>query len=221
MRLSIGEILSWLSILAAAAASLYYAPNLPSRIATHFDIEGRPNGWMDKNSALIFGPAMAVGLYILLSVLIYLASSERGELRLDENSAEMMQTIKGLVVFLVAAVHIGILWHAVGVLKEPLSSMIVPISLMFAYIGWAITKAKRNWLMGVRLPWTLVDERAWRVGNLIMGWGLVVCAVLNLTGLFLPKLWFWILTVTLAAAVSLSVVASYIVYRSGPNATAR
>jgi len=220
MRLAVGEILSWLSILAAAAASLYYAPNLPGRIATHFDLEGRPNGWMDKNSALIFGPAMAVGLYILLSVLIYLASSERGELHLDANSAKMMQTIKGLVVFLVAAVHVGILWHAVGVLKNPLPSIIVPISLMFAYIGWAITKAKRNWLMGVRLPWTFVDERAWRVGNLIMGWGLVVCAALNLTGLFLPKLWFWILTITLATAVLLSVVASYVVYRSGPNATA-
>lgn len=218
MKLAIGETLSWLSILAATAASLYYAPNLPGRIATHFDLEGRPNGWMDKNTALIFGPAMAIGLYILLSVLIYLASSERGELRLDENSAKMMQTIKGLVVLLIAAVHIGILWYAVGVLKNTLSSMIAPISLMFAYIGWAITKAKRNWLMGVRLPWTLVDEQAWRVGNLIMGWGLILCAVLNLAGLLLPKLWFWMLTITLATAVLLSVVASYIVYRRGPNA---
>jgi uncharacterized membrane protein len=40
--------------------------DLPARIATHFDIAGRPNGWMSRRFYLEFTLGMAVGLPLFL-----------------------------------------------------------------------------------------------------------------------------------------------------------
>jgi uncharacterized membrane protein len=42
--------------------------HLPERIPTHFDISGNPNGW-GSPAILMFLPAIATGLYLLMTVL--------------------------------------------------------------------------------------------------------------------------------------------------------
>jgi hypothetical protein len=41
---------------------------LPARIASHFDIAGRPNGWMDRRAYLEFTIGMAIGLPLFLII---------------------------------------------------------------------------------------------------------------------------------------------------------
>jgi len=43
---------------------------LPDRVASHFDLSGRPNGWMDKASLLIMFVAMAVAFNALTLLLV-------------------------------------------------------------------------------------------------------------------------------------------------------
>jgi serine/threonine-protein kinase len=38
------------------------SPDLPTRVASHFDGGGQPNGWMSRSSYLIFTAAFGVGL---------------------------------------------------------------------------------------------------------------------------------------------------------------
>ena len=38
------------------------SPDLPSRVASHFDGTGQPNGWMSRSSYLIFTAAFGMGL---------------------------------------------------------------------------------------------------------------------------------------------------------------
>ena len=42
----------------------WFAPRLPDRLATHFGIDGKPNGWMKKRTALRFGPWISLLLGI-------------------------------------------------------------------------------------------------------------------------------------------------------------
>jgi uncharacterized membrane protein len=63
----------WLTIvlvgvtLAVGASTLGTTPQLPARVATHFDWNGNPNGWMDRDTYLIV--ALVVG--VVLPWLIY------------------------------------------------------------------------------------------------------------------------------------------------------
>lgn len=65
--------------IAAVALNAWYWPNLPNRIATHFNIRGRPDGWMDKTNATLLMLALQLGLPWLLvgvgEVIRYLPAS--------------------------------------------------------------------------------------------------------------------------------------------------
>lgn len=51
-----------------AIGALRY-PSLPDRIATHFDVNGVPNGWTDKGPGVFLTPLIALGETILLIAL--------------------------------------------------------------------------------------------------------------------------------------------------------
>lgn len=48
-----GEKLFWLLVLAAALHMFFYYPILPERVASHFDLYGRPNGWTSKGVFIV------------------------------------------------------------------------------------------------------------------------------------------------------------------------
>ena len=64
---------------AALALNAWYWTNLPNRIATHFNVRGRPDGWMDKTKATWLMVALQLGLPWLLvgmgEVIRYLPTS--------------------------------------------------------------------------------------------------------------------------------------------------
>jgi uncharacterized membrane protein len=62
------EVLSLLGILCSCSIIAAYWQRLPRIIPSHFDFEGRVDGFADKEALLIL-PAVSVGLYILLTVL--------------------------------------------------------------------------------------------------------------------------------------------------------
>lgn len=55
---------------------VFSAPQLPNRVATHFDGSGQPNGWMSRSSHLLFTtffgivfPLLVVGIFFILRFL--------------------------------------------------------------------------------------------------------------------------------------------------------
>ena len=59
-------------VLAALTATalglyLYYLPRLPDRLATHFGNNGRPNGWMDRDTFRWFYWIMVLGVPIFFA----------------------------------------------------------------------------------------------------------------------------------------------------------
>jgi uncharacterized membrane protein len=55
-------------VAAQVILSVAYAPRMPERMATHFDLAGRPNGWMARRIALLMGPLIAAAVAVLLAV---------------------------------------------------------------------------------------------------------------------------------------------------------
>lgn len=53
------------------------------------------------------------------------------------------------------------------------------VAIMFLVIGNVLPKSRKNWIAGIRIPWTLNDEENWRVthywtGRLMMIGGIVL-----------------------------------------------
>jgi len=64
-----GRWILGLPFAAMAAQILYYAPRLPERLASHFDIAGNPDGWSSKGAFFaIFAVGMLVVAFVFLGI---------------------------------------------------------------------------------------------------------------------------------------------------------
>lgn len=56
-------------VIFAIILPIFYYPQLPERIASHFNFKGEADGWMNKNSVLIFDLAITLFLALLFGLL--------------------------------------------------------------------------------------------------------------------------------------------------------
>jgi uncharacterized membrane protein len=63
------------------------------------------------------------------------------------------------------------------------------IGLLFLVIGNFMITVKRNFTMGVRFSWTIMDDVVWAKTNRLGGYCFMGSGVLALVGVFLPAPW--------------------------------
>jgi uncharacterized membrane protein len=68
------------------------------------------------------------------------------------------------------------------------------IAVLFALIGVALPKMRKNYMIGIRLPWTLHSEVVWRKTHEFGGKLFLALALVAAIAAFLPGAWaFWLL----------------------------
>lgn len=76
--MTLPKLLIWTLVLFALAQTLFYLPQLPDIMATHFDGAGRPNGWASKTA--FFALYLA---FVAMLLLIFLGGGRLFMLRRD------------------------------------------------------------------------------------------------------------------------------------------
>ncbi len=109
-------LLIWITYDALAGPS-----HLPDRIPTHFDAAGNANGWGSPATLLLL-PILAVGLYLLITVVSMFPASFNYPVRVTAENRERLQ---------------GLTLNMVTWLKTELACL-------FAAIQWAILQAVRS-----------------------------------------------------------------------------
>ena len=88
------------------------------------------------------------------------------------------------------------------------------LGVLFIAVGWMLRKAKRNFFIGIRTPWTLSSDTVWdkthQLGsNLFMASG----ALAIVGGFFGGMTAFWLMFIPLIGSSLFLVVYSYVLYR--------
>ena len=210
MSLKFARIASLLVVAAAAGGSLWARPLLPDApIATHFDLSGQVNGTMPRDVALIFGPAAALVIAMLMLWVIPLIMPKKATL---ERSSEAYGASVVMVVLLFGLVHGGLIAHALHYPFDLMKMILAGTGLLFIVIGNYLPKTRYNYVMGLRDPWTLSSEEVWdKVHRLagplymLLGIGIVADAFL----LPLP-LAFMVMLAAVAAVIVVCLIYSYL-----------
>lgn len=142
-------------------------PSLPPIIPTHFGIDGKPNGFSNKQQIIwiiIFTSLLSAGSYLLIKHLPRFDPKKTSSL-----SSGNMQKIAIAVVALLSAIMISMLYASMhGSLS--FSKLFNPLmGIFFIVAGNLMYNIKPNYFVGIRIPWTLESENNWRATHHMAG----------------------------------------------------
>ena len=200
-------ITSLICLLPMLVGALVYS-RLPEQVATHFDLQGNPDGWSSRAFAVFGLP----GILLAVNLLIPFA------LQADPKHKNMSGALVNIVIWTVPVVSLlcsGLtLGRALG--YDLRIEVVLPVfmGVLFILIGNYLPKTKQSYTMGIKLPWTLASEENWNRTHRLGGFLWVIGGALFILMSFIG----WSLAaflIILALMVLAPMVYSYLLYRKG------
>ncbi len=197
-------------VAAAFASGAFFYPQLPDKIASHWNASGEVDGYMNKFWGVFILPVIMLVLFVMYWVIPKIDPLKR-------NIELFRKYYNGfwifLFVFLLYVFGLQTSWN-LG-LRFNFSTAIVPAVAMLWYaVGIIIGKAKRNWFIGIRTPWTLSSDVVWEKTHKLGSKLFKIAAFISLLGLFFKNGILVAAIVAPAVGVALiTLVYSYIEYR--------
>lgn len=204
-------IIVLLLIAAATLVGLLLWDRLPNMMASHWNVNDQVDGYMPKIWGVFMVPLIALGMFVLFLVIPFIDP-------LKANIAQFREAFNLFIVLIVAFmvyIHALTLFWSLGYTGFKMSTSMLPaMGLLFIFIGFMLRKAKRNFFIGIRTPWTLSSDRVWdethRLGAILF----MVSGVLAFIGGMLGgNLAFWMLMIPLLGSTIFLIVYSYVLYQ--------
>jgi len=165
-------------VLASFAAGVYVYPQVPDRMPSHWNAAGQVDGYMPKPLSLFlipFGSLVMLGLFLLIPRVDPLRKNIEGFRGYCDGFVVLLTFYLLYIQGLSIASALGYRFN--------MNQLLVPAAgALFVYLGVLLGKAKRNWFIGIRTPWTLSDERVWDETHRIGGRLLVLAGLATLIG---------------------------------------
>ena len=164
--------------------ALFLYPQMPERMASHWNIKGEVDGYMSKFWGLFLMPFTLLVLFLLFLLIPKVDP-------LKENIKKFRRYFDGFILlitlFLFYVYLLTILWN-LGV-RFDMGKMTIPtLGLLFYYTGILIEHTQRNWFIGIRTPWTLSSEEVWKKTHKLGGRLLKISGIVALLGIFFQDL---------------------------------
>ena len=197
-------------IIATLAAAAYFYPQLPERVPSHWNIQGRVDGYSSRFWGAFGIPLMNAGIYLMM-VFLPLIDPRR------ENYVKFAATYRILRLVLVCfftGLYVVVILASLG---YPVAvNRLVPlgVSLLFIVIGNYMGRFKHNYFVGIRVPWTLASEEVWRKTHRLAAPMWVIAGLLGIVGAIIGgAVVMWLLLVPLALATIIPIAYSYLIYK--------
>lgn len=211
----------WIPLLIVAAAFIATAavyPDLPDRIPTHWNMQGEVDRWSGRRiSGALMMPLIILLLWALMRWLPYIDPRHANYAKFTGAFEEIMIAVMLFMLF----IHAMILRAALGYPIPEDRWFPVAFGILFIVVGNLMPRARTNWFLGIRTPWTLSSDRVWdktqRVGGRLFVIGGLVLAAAGLTGVSRIG---WVQNGVVAVCVFGSILYSYIEWRKEKRGSA-
>jgi uncharacterized membrane protein len=165
--------LGLLGLAVVVSAAVY--PQLPERVATHWNMKGEVDGYGPKWVAAWVMPLTMLGILGLLALLPWL-SPKNFEIETFRPTYEFLVI---LITGLFGYIHLVTLAGALDA-EFPVGRVLVAgVFLALACMGNVLGRVRRNFFIGVRVPWTLANERVWNDTHRVAAWVFVIAGLLG------------------------------------------
>ena len=216
MNTRLTTIIVLVLVLAATIAGLSLWNRLPDQMASHWNVNDQVDGYMSKFWGVFLMPLITLGMFLLFLVIPNIDPLKANIAQFRDAFNLFIVLIVGFMVYVYA---LTLLWN-LGDTNFGLGKAMMPaLGVLFIFVGYMLRKARRNFFIGIRTPWTLSSDRVWdethRIGAILF----TISGVLALLGSFIGGITaFVMLMVPILGSAIFLVIYSYILYQRETNA---
>ena len=146
---------------------------LPDQIATHFNFRNEPDGWSSK-AFTVFG--MPLVLLALHWITLMVSSTKYAQIK------NLHSKVKFLFWWIIPSVSLLVMVLCYGyALGAPfdIGRIVLPfVGLLFAITGNYMPKVRRNYSVGIKVPWTMSDDENWNKTHRMAAPIWVICGLI-------------------------------------------
>ncbi|MBQ8208319.1 MAG: SdpI family protein [Clostridia bacterium] len=202
-------IISSIIILLPIIAGLILWQSIPDKIAVHWNINNEADNYAGKYFAVFGLPLIILGIHLLCIL----------GTALDKRNKDQNKKVFGLVFWISPCVSLFgglvIYSHALGKALDVGLLTLILLGLMFIIVGNYLPKCKKNYTIGIKLPWTVNNEAVWNKTHRFGGIIWVIGGILMLITAFLPgNIMPIMLIAVLVLILVIPTVYSYVIYRN-------
>lgn len=180
---------------------------LPDMVPTHWGADGEINGYSSKAFAVFGMPVFLAVINVICNVAI-MADPKK------VNHSDKMKAIVAWFIAILSLITVPLCLVAAQGIAIDISFIIsLIVGIVFLVIGNYLPKCKRNYTIGIKLPWTLDSDENWNRTHRLAGYVWTVGSILFIIAAFLGK-YMMILPITILMAV-IPTIYSFILYRKG------
>jgi uncharacterized membrane protein len=204
-------IITLLLIAAAALFSITVYNQLPAQMASHWGMNDEANGTISRFWGAFLMPIMSLAM---LGLLLLIPAIDPLKANIAQFRPVFNLFILLLTAFLTYLHGLTMAWN-LGYTGFKMSMALLPaMGLLYIFIGYMIGKAKRNFFIGIRTPWTLSSDTVWDKTHALGGKLFIASGLFAFIGaLFGGQTAFWFLLIPLFASSIFLVIYSYVLYR--------
>lgn len=137
---------------------------LPDVMATHFGMNNAANGFSNKAVAVFGLPAFLLVVHWLCAFAI---ARDPKKQNISAKMYRLVLWIAPVISLVVAAVMYPM---NLGYQMDITFYMVLFVGAFFVVIGYYLPKARQNYTIGIRIPWTLANEENWNRTNHLAGY---------------------------------------------------
>jgi len=216
MTTKITSIITLILIALALLAGATLWNQLPDQMASHWNINDEVDGTMPRFWGVFLMPLITTGMLVLFLVL-------SGIDPLKANIAQFRESFNLFIILIVTFmlyIHGLTLAWSFGYQDFKMSAAMLPfMGVLFIAIGFMLKKAKRNFFIGIRTPWTLSSDSVWdkthQLGSVLF---MVSGAFAIIGGVFGGMIAFLLMFIPLIGSSLFLVIYSYVLYRAETKA---
>jgi uncharacterized membrane protein len=185
--------------------------NLPEQVVVQWNIKGNPNRYLPKAAA-------AFGLPVLFAVINFISRIFLYNDPKRENISKAAQIIAEWIVPVFSLVIVPvILFMAMGSQIPVTVIALVLTGILLILCGNYLPKSRQNYVVGIKLPWTLNSADNWNRTHRMAGYLYVFCgiALIIASFVFFGKSFLLVLILSILALMIIApVLYSYFLYRN-------
>ena len=197
-------------IIVSTRAGIFLWNQLPDPMASHWGVDDQVNGTMSKFWGVFLMPVITIVMLLMFLVIPSIDPLKANIAQFREYFNTFIALIVGFMVYIYG---LTLVWNLGNTSFRMSAAMLPALGLLFVFAGTMIGKAKRNYFIGIRTPWTLSSDKVWDETHRVGGKLFIASGLLALLGALFPNFAIWFIMVPLLGTSLFTVVYSYYLFQ--------